>query len=293
MSNKIDLSIVIVSWNVRKLLEDCLNSLYKSKQNIIFEVIVVDNASQDGSAEMVRDKFPQVKLITNQINQGFARACNQGARISQGDFLLFLNDDTEIFDFTLDRCLDFYKTHQDLGVLGCSIKNKDLTQQPSVRRFPKLFDQTVILLKLHNFFPKLIKKYLCFDFDYRNTQEVEQVMGAFFLTKKNVFNKLQGFDENYFIWYEEVDYCFRVKNVLGLKIVYFADAEIIHFGGASFKQLRAWPEQKLLNRSLRYFFYKNRPYYQYYIILLLLPISMFLSGLVGLLEFLNLNPKTK
>jgi len=292
MDKKIDLSIIIVSWNVKDLLREALKSLFGNEQNLEFEVIVIDNASNDGSAVMVEKEFPQVKLKANEKNRGFAKACNQGADLAMGEYLLFLNDDTVVFQETLKKCVDYFKSHEEVGVLGCSIKNADGTQQESVRSFPSLYNQLVILLKLHNFFPQLINKYIMRDFDYSKTCEVDQVMGAFFLTKKDIFNKQKGFDENYFIWYEEVDFCYQIKKS-GLKVVYYSEAKIIHHGGASFKQLRALPEQMLLNRSMKYFFKKNKPRWQYWLIFLFAPVSLWLAAVVALLEKPNLNPKNK
>ena len=238
---RLTLSIIIVSWNVRSLLREALQSLFATKQAIDFEVIVIDNNSSDNSAEMVAAEFPQVKLINNQANVGFAQACNQGAKISRGEYLLFLNDDTKIFDHTLAGCVYYLQKNPMIGALGCSIKNPDGSQQRSVRDLPNLSDQIIVLLKLHNFFPKLIKKYLNLDFDYTKLQEVEQVMGAFFFTSSQVFTELTGFDEGYYIWFEEVDYCRRLKEK-GYQVIYYPQEKIIHYGGASLQQRPAVAE---------------------------------------------------
>lgn len=289
---QLDVSIIIVSWNVHDLLAACLHSVYESKQNVNYEIIVVDNASHDGSADMVAETFPNVVLIRNQVNKGFATACNQGAKQAHGKYLLFLNDDTIVYDHTLTRCLEYYDNHPQIGVLGCSVKNTDGTQQPSVWQLPRLKDQVVVLLKLHNFFPQLISSYTLKHFDYAKTQSVEQVKGAFFLTGRKVFDVLQGFDEKYFFWFEEVDYCTRVLQK-DFTVVYFADAHITHHGGASIKQLRAVSEQKMFNAVVIRYFKKYKSKLAVFVITLASFAGLGLSYLVYVLELLNLNPKNK
>lgn len=285
-----ELSVIIVSWQVKDLLLQTLQSLFITKQTVVFEVIVVDNASQDGSARAVSDKFPQVKLITNQSNHGFAVACHQGASLAKGKFLLFLNDDTKIFDKTLDQVCDFFEHHQNVGVMGCQILNLDLSLQPSVRLFPKLYDIIVILLKLHHFFPRLLNSYLHKSFDYQQKGIVDQVMGAFFVTPKVVWDKLAGFDKNFFIWFEEVDYCVRAK-FLKYQVVYDPSIRIIHYGGASFHQLRALPEQILFNRSILTYVKKHFSFISYLIVVSVIPLNLLLTLFVQIFESINWKKK--
>ena len=285
-----ELSVIIVSWQVKDLLLQTLQSLFITKQKVIFEVIVIDNASKDGSAQAVREKFPQVKLIANQINKGFSLACHQGAFEAKGNIFLFLNDDTKIFDNTLDQVFDFFKESQDVGVLGCRILNSDLSLQSSVRHFPKLKDFIVILLKLHHSFPKLLKSYLYTDFNYRKKEVVDQVMGAFFVTPKVVWHKLAGFDKNFFIWFEEVDYCMRVK-LLKYKVIYNPTIQIVHYGGASFHQLHALPEQMLFNSSVLKYVKKHLSFISYCIVLSIIPLNLLLTFFVQIFELLNRGKK--
>ncbi|MEK7167612.1 MAG: glycosyltransferase family 2 protein [Patescibacteria group bacterium] len=241
------LSIIIVSWNVKGLLKKCLESIKED-----FEIIVVDNNSKDGTKEMVEKDFPEAKLIKNKKNLGFAKANNQGIQEAKGDCILFLNPDTEILDGTLEKCLKEMDT--GIGILGCKILNPDLTIQPSVRRFPTFLNILLILSKLPKFFHfKSLDHYLAKDFNYDKSQEVDQVMGAFMMVKKEVLDKVGMFDERFFLWFEEVDFCRRAKRN-GFKIYYLAEAEIIHYGGQSFGQ-----EMKLKNQwrfflsALKYF----------------------------------------
>jgi len=283
-------SVIIVAWNVKDLLRQCLSSLWQTQQDIDFEVIVIDNASSDGTVEMVEKDFPQVKLIANQQNKGFAVACRQGAEIANGDYLLFLNDDTQVFDHILDKTVNYLKQHPQIAVLGCKILNPDGSLQPSVRKLPTLFDQLVVLSKLHNFFPRLLAGYLQLDFNYQKTQAVEQVMGAYFLTPRIVWQKLGGFDPNFYLWFEEVDYCARAKQE-GLDIIYFPEAKIVHQGGASFGQLKALPEQRIFNRSLLYYAKKHWPRWHYFLLWLFIPFNLLLTGIVASFESVGIKLK--
>jgi GT2 family glycosyltransferase len=281
------MSVIIVSWNVKDLLRQTLNSLFNTTQELAIEVIVVDNASKDGSADMVQTDFSQVTLIRNKENKGFAAACHQGARVAKGEYFLFLNDDTHVFDHTLTNTHAYIKTHPEVGVLGCKILNIDQSVQPSVRSFPNLYSQTIILLKLHHFFPILLKKYLQHSFDYSLTQKVEQVMGAFFLVPRTHWDILKGFDEQYHIWFEEVDFCKRTL-AHGKEVIYFSDACIIHIGGASFHQLKALAEQRIFNRSLWHYARTHWNAWQVTLLVCLFPLNYILTALVQTLEFLHI-----
>lgn len=256
--NQKDLSIIIVSWQTRKYLRKCLESIFSNKGSVNIEVIVIDNASTDGTANIIKNEFPQVKLVSNEQNLGFAKANNQGLKIALASYILFLNPDTEIRPQTLTKSLEFFKTHKDAGAVGCQILNTDNSLQLSVRRFPTLWSQFLILYKIHHLFPNLktFKNYLAKDFDYSRALEVEQIMGSFILTKKEIMEKIGGFDEKFYLWFEEVDLCKRLKNA-GYKIYYTPQAQITHFGAQSFNQILNVPKQEIFNKSLRYYFKKH------------------------------------
>jgi len=233
--------------------------------------------------EMVRKKFSQAKLIANKENRGFAAANNQGIKKSQGEFILLLNPDTEILDNTLEKMVNFMHQHRDAGVAGCKLLNLDQTPQPSVRRFPSLWSQIIILSKLHHLFLKLISYYLALDLDYSKTQGVDQLMGAFFMIRRKVIEQIGLLDENFYIWFEEVDFCKRVKSK-GWRIYYTPQAEIIHHQGQSFKQVLSFEKQKIFNKSLRYYFKKHHSFFAYLIISMISPISLFLTYFVQLIR---------
>ncbi len=278
-----DVSIIIISWKVRELLKNCLGSVFDQTVGISFEVLVVDNNSGDGTAEMVRKNFPQVYLLTNQDNVGFAQACNQAIRVSQGDYLLFLNPDTEIIDQAIVKTFAFAKNKKNAGITGCKIINADGSLQPSVRKFPDLFSHIFILLKLHNFIPNFypIRRYYEFDWPHNETKPVDQVMGAFFMVKRDVFKDVGLFDKNFYIWFEEVDFCLRAKKA-GWLTYFFPGATIRHQKGESFKKKSALRKQLIFNKSLLYYFFKNRPVYEYLVLLLLTPLSVLLAAIVQL-----------
>jgi GT2 family glycosyltransferase len=283
--NQMDLSIIIVNWKVKDLLEKSLRSIFEQTKGISFEVFVVDNNSGDGSVKMVREKFPQVDLTASAENLGFAKGNNLAIKKSRGRYVLLLNPDTEILENTLGKMVKFMDAHQDCGIAGCKLINADLSTQPSVRAFPDLASQIFILLKLHHLFPhsKAMFKYLVQDFDYEKTQEVDQVMGAFMIIRREVFDKIGFMDENFWLWFEEVDFCKCAKEA-GFKILYTPEAKIIHLYGQSFKQVLSVPKQKVLNRSLAYYFKKHGTAGGWIVIQILRPISLFLAWLVQIFK---------
>jgi GT2 family glycosyltransferase len=253
-----DLSIIIVSWNVRDLLEKCLSSIFNNVHNINYEVFVVDNDSIDETSKMVLEKFPRVNLIRSKKNLGFAGGNNLAIREAKGKYILLLNPDTEIIDGAMERMVKFMRSRPEVGIAGPKIFNPNKTLQPSVRRFPTIIDQLLIFLKFTHFLPNIgpLKRYFATDFDYTQPNEVDQVMGAFFMVKREVFDKIGLLDEKFHLWFEEVDFCRRAKNA-GYKIMYNSEAKIIHYGGQSFKQRMTLIKQWLFFKSMVYYFWKN------------------------------------
>ena len=280
-----DLSIITVNWKVKDLLEKCLRSVYEQTKDISFEVFVVDNDSGDGSVEMVREKFPQVSLTASNDNLGFAKGNNVAAKDAKGRYILLLNPDTEILDNAIGKMVKFMDNHPGCGIAGFKLLNPDLTLQPSVRHFPTFLSQALILLKLHHLFPHSapMRHYLAEDFDYTKTQPADQVMGAFFMIRKKVIEKIGLLDEKFWIWFEEVDYCKRTKEA-GFKILYTPEAKIIHYYGQSFKQVYNVKKQKDFNKSLTYYFKKHQPLWQRILIGILKPISIALAWGVYLIK---------
>lgn len=284
------LSIIIVSWNVKNLLRRCLQSIQHHLAGKSFELIVVDNASTDGSADMVTAEFPQIDLIQNTQNIGFGRANNLGLAKAQGEFVLFLNDDTELKDSKIMQAVRFFQAHPKTGLLGVHLVNPDGSHQPSVRHFPKLSDQLLYVLKLHILFPqaKALRRYLAQDFDYSKEAKVDQIMGAMMLARRSVMQDLAGFDPGYPNWFEEVDLCRRV-NQIGLEVWYVPLAEIIHVKGASFAQHKPLKLQRIFNYSMRRYFRKWEPRMAYTLLSLAQPFSLLAAGVVQLFNSLGVN----
>lgn len=287
-TQKFDLSIIIVTWNVRKFLKACLLSVFNTIKHYNYEVIVIDNNSRDGTAAMIETEFPVVNLIKNSNNVGFATASNQGLSQAKGKYLLFLNPDTILLENSVDLSLPKMENEPLIGVLGGRILNPDLTLQPSCRRFPDLFSQLLIMMKWHRIFPKnrRVKKYLMSDWLHNESRTVDQVMGAFFLTKREVVEKVGSFDEKFKFWFEEVDFCRRVKN-MGYEVFFYHDAKIIHHKGESFKQESNLIKQIYYNNSLVHYFEKNHQVVTKYIIILFYPISLLLALISQLLPGAN------
>lgn len=234
MMNKDILSIIIVSYNVKNILNDCINSLYKSLKGFQFEIIVIENASTDNSGEMLYKHHPTINTIVNAKNIGFGAANNQGLAEAKGDFILLLNPDTIVFPDTIAKTLKFCQEHPEVGIVGCKILNPDKTLQPSCNHFPNLLDYVWETFFFYRLFPrnKLIGRFHMSYFDHDEITEVDCVKGAYMMIKKQVIDDIQGFDEDFFIYSEEMDLCYRAKQK-GWKIFFYPGAEIIHYGGQS------------------------------------------------------------
>ena len=241
-----DLSIIIVPWNVRDLARENLKAIFARTKNIEFEVIVADNDSKDGTAEMIRREFPRVRLIANDHNAGFAKANNQGIKISRGRYVLLLNPDMRVLDGTLEGMVGWMDGRKDAGVAGCRLVNEKGETVPHVRRFPGVWNQLAIVLKLPHLLPRILNHYFPpvadplsagnIGFDYAKEAEVDSVRGSFFMIRREVIDELGGLDERYFVWFEEVDYCRQAKSA-GWKVMYTPVAKCIDHVGKSFSQV--------------------------------------------------------
>jgi len=273
-----DLSVIIVSWNTKNLIRDCLISIKNNTHKILYEVYLVDNNSADGTVEMMHTEFEDVKLIANKTNNGFAKANNQAIKLSNGKYVILLNPDTVVLENALDLMVNYLDNNKDVGILGCKLLNKDGSLQESCRRFPDITTYSNILLKIHAIFPnkKCFSKYFMKDMNYDTINEVDQVMGAALMYRTNILGEKSYLDEDYWIWFEEVDFCYNVKK-RGYKVIYLPDAKIVHYKAQSFSQLMKVNQQKVFNRSLLIYFTKNGEKSDVLILKLLFPISIVLS----------------
>jgi GT2 family glycosyltransferase len=249
----LDLSICIVNWNTGAVLRECLRSIYQRTQKISYEIFVVDNASKDGSVEMVRNLFPNVLLIVNKQNRGFAAANNQAIRLAGGRYTLFLNPDTVIHEAALETMVQFMDGHPEAGVVGCKLLNEDGSIQHSIRGpvcFATVLFETTILRRLPLFKRKVRDvKFKRFSFD--RMEEVGAVSGAALMVRRVTLNEVGPMDETYFMFMEEVDLCQRVR-AKGYKVYYIPDALITHLGGESRNQYPGGMTIIELNSLFRY-----------------------------------------
>lgn len=234
----IDVSIIIVAWNVRKLLEDCLASVYNQTKDVNFETIYVDNASEDGSVDMVAKEFPQVKIIKNERNEGFIRANNQGIEISQGRYVLLLNSDTIILNNAIAKTASFADEHPKAAVVGCKVLNLDMTPQRTCFMCPSVLNMFLATTYLYKMFPKsrFFGREYMMSWRCNDVREVETVAGCFSLVRKEAIRQVGLMDERYYVYGDDPDWCFRFKED-GWKIMFTPDAQIIHYGGQTTKKL--------------------------------------------------------
>lgn len=247
-----NLSIAIVNWNTRDLLLQALAGICKGDQDGLVEVIVVDNASSDGSAEAVAKQYPQVKLIANRDNRGYAAGNNQAIKIARGAYILLLNPDVIVPDGALDDAVAFMESTPDCGALGVRQIHPDGSLQRSVRGFPTPASVLWEISGLSRLFPgsRTFGAYRMSWFDYNKTVEVDQPMGTFLMTRRAVIDQIGALDEAFPIFFNEVDWCLRCKRA-GWKILFTPQVEIVHYGGASTVQVgaaMAWESRRGLLR---------------------------------------------
>ena len=247
-----DFSIVIVNWNVRDLLRRCLTSI-SAPGRAELDVTVVDNGSSDGSCDMLRAEFPSVRLIANDANRGFPAANNQGLAASGGRYIMVLNPDTEIVGDALARMLAYLEAHHEVGALGPQLLNPDGSHQSSRRRFPTfataLFESTWLQSRA----PRgVLRRFYVEDVPAGATQEVDWLTGACIVVRREVLQQVGGFDESFFMYSEELDWCKRIKSA-GWKIVYLPEAQVVHHVGKSSEQAVAARHIHFQTSKVRYF----------------------------------------
>lgn len=228
-------SIIIVNYNVRFFLEQCLFSVKKAISSLDAEIIVVDNASVDGSMEYLLSRFPEVNFIDNPENLGFSKACNQGLELAKGKYVLFLNPDTILSEDSISKCLLFFESHADAGACGVRmIDGRGRFLPESKRSFPSLSTSFYKLSGLSAAFPRSPRfaRYYLPNISERQNKEVDVLSGAFMMVRRDVLKKVGGFDERYFMYAEDIDLSFRIQQS-GLKNYFVAETTIIHFKGES------------------------------------------------------------
>jgi len=259
-AGSVDVSVVIVSYNTREVTRNCLRSVYEQTSNISFEVFVVDNQSRDGSPEMVRTEFPEVILIANEENRGFAAANNQALRLAKGRYFLLLNSDTVVLDRAIEKTVDYADRRPRVGVVGCQVLEDENTVQQTCFSFPSLSSAFFAATGLSTLFPRsrLFGREWIGWWNRDTEREVDVVSGMFMLARKEAVDQVGLMDEDYFIYAEEADWCFRLWKA-GWPCVFAPVARILHLegGGKSTRQVSAKMYLQL-QKSLLLFHRKNR-----------------------------------
>jgi len=249
----LDLSVVILNWNVRDLLQQCLKSLTTAHGPFSTEVIVVDNASSDDSAAMMRAEFPDVRLVVNTTNRGYAGGNNDGIAAATGRYVLILNPDTQAVGDALSTLASYADAHPDVGVVAPQLLNADGSAQSSRRRFPTLMTALFESTWLQPIAPRgVLHDYYVLDRADDETQEVDWAVGACLLVRRQVIQQVGALDEGFFMYSEEMDWCRRIQQA-GWKIVYLPQAQVIHHMGKSSDQVVAQRHIYFQTSKVRYF----------------------------------------
>ncbi|MEK7605391.1 MAG: glycosyltransferase family 2 protein [Patescibacteria group bacterium] len=266
-------SLVILSYNKRDLTAECLTTVFKHIPAREAEVIVVDNASTDDSVAYIKKNFPKVKLIENNRNAGFAGGCNVGAKHAKGDYLLFLNNDAKLSDNPLTAMIEAFSTHPDAGIVGGLLVNHNGSLQRSFGAFYTVINVAYLLFAGES---GELKR-----FQSKGVNATDWVSGGFMLIRRDVFEKVKGFNESYFMYIEDMDLCYRVKKA-GFAVYNTPHARVEHLGQGSTNKTFAIVH---IFEGLQIFYKQQRSILEYYMIKLLLFIKASISLLVGLVTF--------
>jgi len=284
---KVKVSIIILSWNTKKLLKQCLGSILNNckserRNKVVAEIIVIDNGSTDGSVKYLRDlelkkyRNIELKIILNEKNLGFGAGNNQGMKAASGQYFLLLNSDTIVKNQAWLKMAEFMDRNPKVGVVGCRLLNPDGSWQPSCGYFPNLAVAFLMLFAEH-WLGSLVR------FSPKKPKEVDWVMGAAMMIRPKVIEKAGLMDEGIFMYMDEVEWCWRIKKA-GWKIMFWPGAEIVHFGGGSSPSGRKWPIVNIY-RGLLYFYQKHKPGWQKEILKFMLKskawLAIFLGKLTG------------
>jgi len=250
-----DLSVIIVNWNARRVLRDCLNSIVRVPRPISLELIVIDNGSADGSCEMIARDFPRIRLIANKTNRGFAAANNQGIRLARAPYVLLLNPDTIVLDDALEQTLAYARAHPDIAVLGCQVLEGPTIIQRTCFRFPSPLNTLLWLTGASSRFPRspILGRATYGPWDRRSPRQVDVVSGMFMLVPRRAIDDVGLMDDGYFMFTEEADWCRRFWNA-GWRCVFAPVGRILHVdgGGKSTGQASVEAHVQMQQSVLRY-----------------------------------------
>ncbi len=234
--------IIIVNWNSGDQLRKCLGSIEKARKTNfdLSSVVIVDNASSDNSTNNLDEYRLPIKIIKNNVNRGFAYACNQAAMGAQADYLLFLNPDIVLFADSISSAIALMdrKGNEKIGICGIQLVDRNGNVSRTCARFPQVRHYFFKLLGLNYFFPGIFHDHFMKEWDHYNNSYVDQVIGAFFLVRRSLFDMLKGFDEHFFLYFEEVDFSLRARR-LGYMTLFLAETKAYHKGGGSSEAVKA------------------------------------------------------
>lgn len=237
-THPVDVSIIVVAWNVKKLLQDCLESVVAQTKDVEYEIIYVDNSSKDGSVEMVRQRFPDVRIIENSQNNGFIKANNQGIEIARGRYVLLLNSDTLVLNNAIAKTVTFADAHPDAAVVGCRVLNPDRTLQRTCFMYPSLLNMFLGATYLYKLFPgsRFFGRERMTWWAFDDVREVETVCGCYSLVRREAIDQVGLMDETYFVYGDDPDWCYRFRKA-GWRVLFTPNAQIIHYGGQNTRQM--------------------------------------------------------
>jgi GT2 family glycosyltransferase len=284
------LSIITVTWRSKEDIVRLIESFKIFVQNTDYEIIVVDNNSADGTPDLIRQKYPAAKVIANAENKGYSGGMNQGLAVAEGEYVLFMNPDMVLTEDCITPLLNKLEADETIGLIGPQLRYGDGSLQPTVKNDPGLLSQVLILLKLHHVFkPKSLNKYLAKDFDYNRESEVEQLMGAFLMGRTETIRKIGGWDNDYPLWWEDLQFCTDTRRN-GYKVIYTPSTHLTHFEGKSAAQALTVSKQKRFNKGMRIYFRKNHGLISFLILSIISPISL---GLAYISQLLKIGPRTQ
>jgi GT2 family glycosyltransferase len=294
-----DVSIAIVSYNTKELLARCLESIFRKTKGVNYEVIVVDNNSLDGTPMMLEERFPQVTLICNNENRGFSRSVNQAFMVSHGDYFLILNPDTELYNNAIYELFNFMESHPDVGVVGPKILYPNERLHPSCWKFMTLTVAILDAFQITLYFPgnSFSKRYHYDYWKHNYIREVDWITGAAFMTRRDIYQKLNMLDEQFFIYSEDMDYCFKAWKA-GYKVLFNPNAIVIHHhakGGTQHTHVRQidyykslhWYIKKNLNKPKAIMFRISTMIWALVYLIIRLCKSPFLRGREHIQEYLQ------
>jgi len=279
--NRIQLSIIILSWNTAKLLKQCLNSLKFEIRNSKFEIIIVDNGSTDGSVEMIEsivmDQLPiTIKLIKNKDNLGFTKANNQGIKQACGKYIMLLNSDTIVSPGSIEKLIVFLENNINIGIVGPRLLNSDGSWQANCGKFPNIFNVFVMLFLEH------LEQTDKVRWAPEVSGKIDWLMGAAFIARREIFEKVGGLDEKIFMYMEEVDWFYRAKQA-GFEAYFLKDAQIVHLGRGSSKSGKKDPIVNIY-KGTAYFFQKHKTKFEASLVKIMLKFKAILAIILGTLK---------